>query len=150
MHPQEIDSRAEVGLNLNQLEALKSAEMIDSLKPDKVYVDSPTTPRPEKFAEFIRAYMKTEPGVIIAEHRADLKYVQVGAASILAKVTRDAEIEKIKREVGMDFGSGYPADPITKRFVEEHWEDKLAKYIRKSWATIKTLEHNKAQSKLDF
>jgi ribonuclease HII len=47
--------------------------------------------------------------------------------------------------------SGYPADPITMRFVKEHWENKLSKYIRHSWGTIKYLEKQKGQKKLlDF
>jgi len=46
---EEIDSRAAVGLNLNELEALKIAHIIDELKPDVVYVDSPTSPDPNKF-----------------------------------------------------------------------------------------------------
>jgi len=141
---QEIDSRASVGLNLNQLEALKIAELIDNIKPDVVYVDSPTSPDPNKFEQMIRKDLK-HPCDIHAEWKADLHHRIVGASSILSKVTRDREIEKIKKEIGMDFGSGYPADPVTKKFVKEHWENALAKYIRKSWGTIKELEKLKNQ-----
>lgn len=57
----------------------------------------------------------------------------------------------IKKEIGLDFGSGYPADPITIKFVKEHWENSLSKYIRKSWGTIKELEKAKNQKTLaDF
>ena len=147
---QELDSRSEVGLNINQLEALKCAEIIKALKPDLVYVDSPTSPKASKFAEMISANLPKDFHVdIIAEHKADLNHVEVGAASILSKVTGDAEVEKIRKEIGMDFGSGYPADPITKKFVKEHWENKLAKYIRHSWGTIKELEKLKSQKTLE-
>jgi len=144
----EIDSRNAVGTNLNQLEALKIAELLDDLRPDVVYVDSPTSPKAEKFAEMILKTSIHKDIKIIAEHKADVKYPVVSAASILAKVDRDEEIEIIKKEIGYDFGSGYPADPITMKFVKEHWENSLAQYIRKSWGTIKDLEKAKWQKTL--
>jgi ribonuclease HII len=145
---QEIDSRSDIGLNLNQLEALKISELIDELQPDVVYVDSPTSPDGKKFESMIRENLFRQDLKIISEHKADVNYPIVSAASILAKVTRDEEIEIIKKEIGADFGSGYPADPITKKFVKEHWENSLSKYIRKSWGTIKDLEKAKKQKTL--
>ena len=71
----------------------------------------------------------------------------MSAASIIAKVTRDAKIEEIKREIGQDFGSGYPSDPITKKFVEENY-DKFPKIFRKSWATYKNAAQVNRQKKL--
>jgi ribonuclease HII len=144
----EIDSRNAVGTNLNQLEALKIAELLDDLRPDVAYVDSPTSPKAEKFAEMIMKTSVHKKIKIIAEHKADTKYPVVSAASIVAKVTRDEEIEIIKGEIGADFGSGYPADPVTIKFVREHWENSLAQYIRKSWGTIKELEKAKKQKTL--
>ncbi len=145
---QEIDSRNAVGTNLNQLEALKIAELLDDLCPDVVYVDSPTSPKADKFAEMILKTSVHKHIKIVAEHKADSKYPICSAASIIAKVDRDDEIEMIKKEIGLDFGSGYPADPITKRFVKEHWENSLSQYIRKSWGTIKELEKLKGQKTL--
>ena len=69
---------------------------------------------------------------------------------MIIRFTRDAEIEKIKKEVKLDFGSGYSADPVTQKFVEAHWENELSKFIRHSWGNIKKLKSNKAQQKLDF
>lgn len=83
---QEIDSRNAVGTNLNQLEALKIAELLDELRPDVVYVDSPTSPKAEKFAGMIFEKSVHKNIKIIAEHKADVKYPVVSAASILAKV----------------------------------------------------------------
>ena len=145
---QEIDSRNAVGVNLNQLEALKIAELIDELAPDVVYVDSPTSPKAEKFAEMILKNSLHKKIKIIAEHKADVKYPVVSAASIIAKVDRDDEIDMIKKEIGIDFGSGYPSDPITVAFLKKHWENSLAQYIRKSWGTIKDLEKAKFQKTL--
>ncbi|MEM4295225.1 MAG: hypothetical protein QXS91_00210, partial [Candidatus Anstonellales archaeon] len=73
----------------------------------------------------------------------------VAAASIIAKVIRDAEINKLKRQVG-DFGSGYPSDQKTIAFVEKNM-DKLEKekIIRKKWETYKRIKEPK-QKKINF
>lgn len=101
-----------------------------------------------KFAAMIKKNLIHQYVKIISEHKADVKYPIVSAASILAKVVRDQEIEIIKKEIGVDFGSGYAADPITIKFVKAHWENKLAQYIRKSWGTIRELEKMKGQKLL--
>jgi ribonuclease HII len=58
-------------------------------------MDSPDNV-PKKFALRIMKYMKSR-ATIVAANKADDTYVIVGAASIIAKVTRDREIEKIKK-----------------------------------------------------
>ena len=146
---QEIDSRANVGLNINLLEALKCSEIVDALRPEIAYVDSPISPRASRFSELIGANLKNKHVNVISEHKADAKHLVVGAASILAKVTRDEEIEKIKQDVGFNFGSGYPSDERTMKFLEEHWETTLANHIRKSWGTIKELKKKKYQVTLE-
>jgi ribonuclease HII len=81
---------------------------------------------------------KLEPK-IVCEHKADFNYPVVSAASILAKVTRDAEIEKIKQQIGLDFGSGYPSDPNTVAFLQKHVLDfKKERIFRESWSTWQT------------
>ena len=45
---------------------------------------------------------------IVAEHKADVNYPVVSAASIIAKVERDRDIAEL-RELHGDFGSGYPS-----------------------------------------
>ena len=145
----EIDSRSDVGLNINELEALKVAELIDELAPDFVYVDSPTSPDGKVFEKMIRKNLAHQSVKIASEHKADARYAIVSAASILAKVTRDEEVAEIKKEVKTDFGSGYPADPITKEFLKRNWENPIiTPYIRKSWGTIKQLEKLKGQKTL--
>jgi ribonuclease HII len=71
-----------------------------------------------------------------AEHRADETYLLVGAASIVAKVARDAHVAALAEQYG-DVGSGYPSDPATRAFladyVAEHGE--LPPCARKSWST---------------
>ncbi|MEM4348567.1 MAG: ribonuclease HII [Candidatus Anstonellaceae archaeon] len=124
--------------NLNEIEAMKIAQAIDhlSIQNATVFVDSPDNV-PSKFAKRIQKYLKT-PAKIIAANKADDTYVIVAAASILAKVIRDREIEKIKKEVGVDFNSGYTSDPKTQEVVA-NWRQypALEKYLRKKWATIR-------------
>lgn len=131
--------------NLNWLEADKTIEIINSLKPEVTYVDCPSN-NTQAYSNYIRAKLnaKTE---LHAEHKADEKYLVVGAASIIAKVTRDREIERIKKKIGEDFGSGYPSDPATKKFIEENWE-KYPKIFRHSWETYKWFSKFKGQSRL--
>ncbi|MGB9675024.1 MAG: ribonuclease HII [Candidatus Nanoarchaeia archaeon] len=148
----EIDLRASKGLNINELEALKIANLLDTLKPDVAYIDSPISPDGAKFSSMIERFLEHKKTKLIAEHYADVKYLIVAAASIIAKVTRDREIEKIKKELGVDFGSGYPADPITMKFLKENWKNpNVSKYIRKSWGTIQDLKSFNNQKTLsDF
>ncbi|MEM4554267.1 MAG: ribonuclease HII [Candidatus Anstonellaceae archaeon] len=123
---------------LNEIEAMKIAQAIDhlSIQNATVYVDSPDNV-PSKFAKRIQKYLKT-PVKIIAANKADDTYVIVAAASILAKVTRDREIEKIKEEVGVDFNSGYTSDPKTQEVVANRQQyPALEKYLRKKWATLR-------------
>lgn len=74
---------------------------------------------------------------LIPEHRADENYTVVGAASILAKTSSDAQYRKYKKKFG-DFGSGSPADPATRRFVWRHRQNP-PHIIRTSWETYKHL-----------
>ena len=84
---------------------------------------------------------------LVLEHKADLNYPVVSAASILAKVTRDAEIEKLKKQIGIDFGSGYMSDPKTVEFLKENYE-KYPEIFRKSWFPYQELVNNKFQKSL--
>ncbi len=136
--PIEIDSMTGNGKskNLNWLEAEKAAVIVEVLKPDKVIIDCPS-PNLKAYTAFITERIDSRRQVV-CEHKADLNYVVVGAASIIAKVARDAEIEKLKAHVGIDFGSGYMADPKTKAFVEKYW-NKHPEVFRHSWAPYKKL-----------
>ena len=79
-------------------------------------------------------WMKT---TMIAEHKADTNHRIVGGASILAKVVRDMEIDRIAIELGKPVGSGYPSDPNTvKALPDLIREDGIHEEIRWSWATV--------------
>lgn len=146
--PVEIDTGFGEGLNLNQVEALLAGSIINEITENlskeekqhlKIILDCPsinTAGWKAQLMGFVKD-KKLEPK-IICEHKADFNYVVVSAASILAKVTRDAEIEKIKEKIGLDFGSGYPSDPNTKVFLEKNILNPAFKGIfRESWSTWK-------------
>ena len=83
---------------------------------------------------------------IIAEHGADDRYPSVSAASIIAKVTRDREIENLHGIYG-DFGSGYPSDPATIKFLKQSLQNgiNIEDIVRKEWKTWKDLTSGKKQ-----
>lgn len=74
-----------------------------------------------------------------AEHGADASYPLVAAASVVAKVERDARIEAIEAEYP-DYGplgSGYPSDPKTRAFLRRYVGEtgELPACARASWST---------------
>jgi len=131
--------------SLNDVEAIKCAELIDSLDcdPDVTYVDSPDT-IPERYGNNIKNLMHKKSD-IISEHKADMNYISVGASSILAKVTRDREIDALKKEYG-ELGSGYPSDELTKKWIDEYFKEhkNFPDCVRKKWSTVS----NKLQQRL--
>ncbi len=147
--PEEIDSSRISGTNLNELEVKKMARIINNFQPDKVYVDA-VDPIEKKFASRLKKYLRVDTE-IIAKHEADKKFPIVSAASILAKVARDSDIEEIKRIYGEDIGSGYPSDPITKSFLSSWLKEhkKLPKIVRKTWSTVSGAIQKEKQKTLD-
>jgi len=151
--PEEIDSFVESGTNLNTLEAKKAADIINKInnKKDKitVVVDCPSTNTKawrEKMITFIEHPENLD---IKCEHKADVNHVSVSAASILAKVAREENVAQLKKDLKVDFGSGYPADPITKEFLVERGAKYLKyKIIRETWQTWKDIGKKAGQNKL--
>ena len=144
--PQQVDD-AVARHNLNWLEADATIQMINEFKPDIAFLDCPSN-NIKAYSSYIEKKVMKEVA-IQAEHKADALYPVVSAASIIAKVTRDREIEKLKKEFGVDFGSGYPSDPRTVLFLEKNYrEKKYQEIIRKSWASVKDLEERRNQKKL--
>ncbi len=143
--PGEIDKRAEVCTNLNILEAIKFARIINELKPDLAIIDCPS-PNPRKFREILNRYLEHKCKLKL-ENYADRRYKVVGAASIIAKVIRDREIRKIEKIVGKELGNGYPHDEKAIEFVRNANEFER-KFIRRSWQTFIRIRKEKEQRKL--
>ncbi len=145
--PREIDAAvtSDNGDNLNWLEGRKVAEIINFLKPKTAIVDCPS-PNITAYTIALNKQLTTKSD-IIAEHHADANHLVVGAASIIAKVTRDRMIEDIKKQRNADFGSGYVADPKTAAFLQKYW-NKHPEIFRHSWAPYQKLVKAIGQKKL--
>ncbi len=135
IHPRSIDASVK-NHKLNLLEAKYMARVIKHLGADRSYVDSCDVD-PNRFGKAIS--LLSENHSIISSHHADSRFVIVSAASILAKVTRDRSITRLQKY--NDLGSGYPADPKTKRFLTTcYTQDKtFPTFVRKSWKPVKRL-----------
>ncbi len=96
----------------------------------KVYVDALSSRKHKA------AVMKGIPPSLelVYEPRADSKYAVVSAASIVAKYLRDAHVKNLHSIYG-DFGSGYPSDSRTMKWLADHalLETPI---VRKSWSTL--------------
>lgn len=134
--------------NLNRLEIQRMQDMINFLQPDKVIIDA-LEANTKKFHSKVSSRVKNKNIKIITENFADKNFIEVSAASILAKVQRDEGIKKLQKKFG-DFGSGYSSDPKTIRFLKD-WiksNKEFPYFVRKSWLTIQYIKEEKEQTKL--
>ena len=146
--PTVIDINNSNGGKLNELEIQSIISILETEKPNLIIIDA-LTANPQKFGDEILKRLSFE-CKIISENKADDKYEIVGAASIIAKELREQEVEQIKINVKKDYGSGYPADPKTKKFLEENYDNDEFHFIfRKSWETYKKLKASKNQKSLN-
>lgn len=148
--PSEIDRVVLKGkrlYKLNWFEAKAMAQIITKLKPEIAYVDASDV-NEIRFGKLIREMLSFKVN-IISEHHADVKYLVVGAASIIAKVHRDEVINTLRERYG-DLGSGYSSDPKTRRFLTHLIREKndLPDFVRKSWKTVKRIRAAVQQSRL--
>jgi len=137
--PRMIDAalRLRGGVGLNNLEAEIITRLINTLKPRRVYIDSPDR-NTARFKRLIAEGLERYSG-LVCENRADSKYVVVSAASIIAKVTRDRLVDRLHKRYG-DFGSGYPSDPKTRRYISGCLRSgRLPPIVRKGWKTVSLL-----------
>lgn len=135
--------------NLNWLEAETSARLVSDLDPDKIIIDCPSV-NIEAYRNYFADRLSTgvrNKAELLVEHKADLNYVVVAAASVIAKVIRDRQVERLKSEIGIDFGSGYMSDQKTQKFLEEYHKE-YAHLFRKKWKSYKNAEEKKRQKTL--
>ncbi|XP_053665214.1 ribonuclease H2 subunit A [Anopheles marshallii] len=112
----------------------------------EVYVD--TVGPPEKYQAKLKAIFPKFK--ITVAKKADSTYPIVSAASIAAKVTRDHALKVWRfrerlNEKENTFGSGYPGDPTTKRFLGEiDLVFGFPRLVRFSWSTASNALEKKA------
>jgi ribonuclease HII len=151
--PEEIDFTNSKGINLNELEAIKTANIINRInkgfKKIKVIVDCPSVSL-GKWQDLLKTKIKNLSNLEIhCEHKADKNHISVSAASILAKSTREKEMTKLKEIYGQEIGSGYTSDPLTCKFLEKHFQRYEDKGIfRKTWSTWKKIIASSKQKRL--
>ncbi len=142
VYPDDIDGDNKRGINLNDVEAIACAKIINRINKGfdkiKVVLDCPSVNTEGWKSYLLRHIENPENLEISCEHKADVNHIAVSAASIIAKDTREREMDKLKLKYGNEIGSGYSHDPQTIKFLHEN----LKKYhndgiFRKSWATWK-------------
>jgi len=133
--PDVIDS-----VNLNTLERdtfayLLSRVMVFAGRVERVVVDAVGSP-----AKIVESLRRTGySGEVVAEPGADKRYVEVSAASIVAKVLRDRAVDELRERYGVR-GSGYPTDPETLEWLREAYAaapENPPPFIRRSWGTLR-------------
>ncbi|KAF5948115.1 hypothetical protein HYC85_014072 [Camellia sinensis] len=104
----------------------------------QVYVD--TVGDPEKYR--IRLSERFPSIKFVVAKKADSLYPVVSGASIVAKVTRDRALrdwvlDETAENMHRNFGSGYPGDPETKSWLEDHQHSVFGfpTLVRFSWGT---------------
>ena len=110
------EERAIKSLNSIEIERFVQAilEVSDHDSTGWVHVDLLGS-NPSYFSKMMRKKIsRLRPGLQVkGEIGMDGICASTGAASILAKVTRDSRISEISEEVGFNVGSGYPSDSKT-------------------------------------
>jgi len=133
--PTEID-RENLNLLVYNVISRIISQALQEFPIERIYIDQ--VGAREKLLHVVRS--TGFKGEVIIESKADRRYVIVSAASIIAKVLRDAHIESLKKQYG-DLGSGYPSDTKTlswlKRYYEAHGS--LPSIVRKTWSTLKNI-----------
>ena len=115
------------------------------VRVSEVYVD--TVGPPEKYQAKLEEIFP-ELKITVAK-KADSLFPCVSAASICAKVARDHAISGWKfmedKTFSNEWGSGYPADPVTKKFLRDNIDPIFGfpSIVRFSWKTAETLLEEK-------
>jgi ribonuclease HII len=132
-------------LTLNDIEAERFRDIALVLGPSLLFMDAADVDA----ARFGRTVSRGLPRgtKVVSEHKADDSYPIVGAASIVAKVARDAAVAELARRLerklglGLPLGSGYAHDERTRGFLQA-WHGKfgdLPEGTRRSWAPMREL-----------
>ncbi|VDP16135.1 unnamed protein product [Soboliphyme baturini] len=108
----------------------------------KVFIDTVGPP-----GSYLKKLSMKFPSVeFVVSTKADSIYAVVAAASICAKVTRDALLKNwsFKERISFsskEMGSGYPADPVTRQFLKRCFNPLFGfpSIVRFSWSTVQEI-----------
>lgn len=146
--PRTIDRYVAHG-GLNELELETFARLVRELGPDVAYVDA-CDPNAERFGRRLSTLVG-EGTRIVSRHKADRDIPVVSAASVVAKVRRDAALAALRHDATETLGSGYPSDPETRDCVERHARDggRVPPWMRRSWETVQRVKRAHPARTLD-
>ncbi|KAI5435917.1 hypothetical protein KIW84_022371 [Lathyrus oleraceus] len=113
-------------INLNEISHDSAMGLVDRVLKigvllTEVYIDTVGDP-----GKYEAKMSKNFPSIkFVVAKKADSLYPVVSGASIAAKVTRDRAVrdwvlDETADNIHRNFGSGYPADPATKSWLENH------------------------------
>lgn len=134
--PEEIDRE-----NINDLEVEAVKKILKHVRSRGVNLSRVVIDEIAGRKEVIESFAKELfPEVeIIIKPKADRDFVQVSAASVVAKSLRDGLIRILSRTYG-EIGSGYPSDPRTIRWLKEAGSrGSIPICVRKSWKTVRKI-----------
>lgn len=132
---------------LNEIEVDAFAEVARRLGGSELFLDAADVDAP-RFGRLVeeRIGPACTYGRFVSEHRADVNHPVVSAASIVAKVRRDAEVARLaaplEAELGLPLGSGYVTDGTSMRFLEAYRRTfgAFPEGTRRSWDPVRALE----------
>lgn len=137
---EDINEYHRQGITLNEMEIIAFTNALNELDtiPDAIYVDAADVIAHRFGDNILKGYSHNVP--MISEHKADLNHPVVAAASIIAKVTRDAIMETIAPV------SGY-GDKKTMAWLNEYYikNGKFPDESRYFWKTFDTLRSQLAK-----
>jgi len=146
--PRTIDRYVRWG-GLNELELETFAGLIARCAATVAYVDA-CDPNAERFGRRLETLVGNGTRVI-SRHKADRDFPIVSAASVVAKVRRDAAMDRLRTRAGESIGCGYAHDPETQACVERHARDggRVPPWMRRSWETVQRVKRAHPARTLD-
>ncbi len=128
------------------VDLIKNAMKVCKVNVTELYVD--TIGKADKYQSRLQAVFPNLKITVCP--KADALFPVVSAASICAKVVRDLVLSQLRFKehrlegvIGKDWGSGYPSDPNTKKWLAENCDPVFGwpGVVRHSWGTaVKMLE----------
>lgn len=137
--PNVIDELRAV-MTMNDIMVRSFSHVLARLHADRAILDAADVDA-ARFARRVKAASQTTME-LIAEHKADQRHSVVSAASILAKVQRDASMRELEEAMHCKIGSGYPHDQDTLDFLQNWVKENrdLPACARHSWATAERIK----------